>query len=908
MDQIHAERGRADDRAWHALSAESVLDRLGATPDGLTSEEAQRRLADCGPNRLPEPPGRSALMRFLLQFHNILIYLLLAATAVTVLLGHWIDASVIAGVIVVNAVIGFIQEGRAERAMEAVREILAPEATVLRDGNPITIPAEEVVPGDVLLLHSGDKVAADLRLIKVRNLQIQESALTGESLPVEKHVAPVAVEAALGDRAPMAYSATIITYGQGAGVVVATGAQTEIGKISGTLSSIEELKTPLLRRLEGFGRGLSLVILAICAATFAFGVFVRDIPAGDMFLAAVSLAVAAIPEGLPAIMTVALAVGMQRMAAHNAIIRRLPAVETLGSATVICTDKTGTLTRNELTVRTVLLPDHDVTVEGVGYEPTGAFKRDDRQINVHEDRDLERALLMALLCSDSALRRTSAGWTVVGDPTEGALIVAALKAGLDESAEAEAHPRVDTLPFESEHRFMATLHRRRSGECFIAVKGAPERILQMCNAEHRGDELRPLDFESWCERMDNLASQGQRVLAVAARPAAPDQTHLDHEHMSGGFAFLAAFGLVDPPRSEAIRAIQDCHRAGVIVKMITGDHARTARAIGQELGIDAGAGVMTGRDLDATSAEDLRAAAQKVNIFARASPKHKLRLVEALQADGHLVAMTGDGVNDAPALKRADIGIAMGRKGTEAAKEASQMVLADDNFATIAAAVRQGRAVYDNLQKALLGTLPTNGGEALTVIVAILLGYHLPMTPVQILWVNMVTSVTLGIALAFEPPERAVMLRRPRSPSEPIITSFGLWRMVLVTVLMVATAFGLFLYDLSRGASIEEARTAAVNMIVVAEAFYLFNVRFLKESSLSVNGLFGSQPVLIGVGVAMTMQLVFTYLPTMNELFGTRALSPLMWLRILVMGLLIFLIVELEKALRRKLDDRPGES
>ena len=877
------------------------MQRLEADHGGLASEEAERRLEEHGANRLPERVAKSALTRLLLQFHNVLIYILIAAAVVTALLGQWIDTAVIAGVVVINALIGFIQEGRAERAMEAVRNILAPEATVIRSGAHAVIPAEELVPGDVVLLHSGDRVPADLRLIRARNLQIQEAALTGESLPVSKRVDAVQPDASIGDRLSMAYSATIVTYGQGTGVVVATGPDTEIGQISSTLGAIEELKTPLLRRLEGFGRWLSVVILAVAAAAFAFGMLVRGMGAGEMFMAAVGIAVAAIPEGLPAIITIALAIGVQRMAARSAIIRRLPAVETLGSATVICSDKTGTLTRNELTVRTIALPERTVWVKGVGYEPNGGFEQHEEDIAVENDDELRNVLRMALLCSDARMRRSNDHWTVVGDPTEGALIVAAAKAHLDHATEDEAHPRIDTIPFESEHRFMATLHRNPAGERFIVVKGAPERILEMCSTERSGEAARPLDPDRWNERMDVLAGHGQRLLAVAAKPAEPGQEHLEQDDMSGGFALLAVFGLVDPPRAEAVHAIDDCHRAGIIVKMITGDHAKTARSISEELGIGRGGGVMTGRDIDEIKDEDLRSAAHNVHVFARTSPEHKLRLVRALQADHHVVAMTGDGVNDAPALKRADIGIAMGRKGTEAAKEAAEMVLADDNFATIASAVREGRVVYDNLQKTILYILPTNAGEAGTLIAAILLGYTIPVTPVQILWVNMVTAVTLGIALAFEPAERDVMRRQPRPLSEPIITRFGLWRIGFVGILMVVAALGLFVFDRARGLPVEVARTSVVNMIVMIEVFYLFNARFLRRSSLSFEGLFGSRAVLTAVGLVLLLQLAFTYVPFMQVLFDTRDLGLDEWRRILAIGLLVFLLVELEKAIRQRI-------
>lgn len=904
MEQVSPVLDKIDDASCHALPSDEVLRRLDVTHDGLSTEEARRRLSQYGPNRLPEPPRRSALTRFLSQFRNVLIYVLVVAAVVTSLLGHWLDTAVIAGVVVINALIGFIQEGRAERAMEAVREILAPEATVLRDGVRMVIAAEEVVPGDVVLLESGDKVPADLRLLRARNVHIQEAALTGESMPVAKRVEAVAPEADLGDRVSMAFSATIVTSGQGMGVVTATGARTEIGKISGTLGGIEELETPLLRRLEGFGRWLSIVILAVSAAIFGFGMLVRGVGAGEMFMAAVGIAVAAIPEGLPAVMTITLAIGVQRMAARNAIIRKLPAVETLGSATVICSDKTGTLTRNELTVSTITLPGHDVIVDGVGYEPKGRFLQSGREIVPADDADLIEALRPALLCSDACIREADGGWLAVGDPTEAALVVAAVKAGLDQSAETAANPRIDHIPFESEHRFMATLHSSRSGEKFIVVKGAPERILEMCSTEMANGRPRPLDFARFCQRLDELAGQGQRLLAVATRPADPAQQHLDHHHMANGFTLRAAFGFVDPPRTEAIRAIQDCHRAGITVKMITGDHAKTARAISYQLGIAADDAVLTGRDIDATSDQDLRTAAEEVHVFARTSPEHKLRLVRALQSRGHVVGMTGDGVNDAPALKRADIGIAMGRKGTEAAKESSEMVLADDNFATIAAAVQEGRVVYDNLQKTLLYILPTNAGEALTLVAAILLGYAIPATPVQILWVNMVTSVSLGIALAFEAAERDVMARKPRPISEPIVNAAGLLRIFFVALLMVATALGLFVFDVSRGVPVEVARTSAVNMIVMAEVFYLFNARYLRESSFSLEGVFGSRPVLIAIAIVLLLQLAFTYTPFMQTLFDTRDLSVAAWARIIALGALVFVVIELEKAVQRSFNSR----
>jgi len=737
---------------WHAETVERVLAELGARPGGLTTGEARERLARYGPNRLRPPARRGPLARFLAQFHNILIYVLLGAAVMTALLGHGVDTAVILGVVVINAVIGFIQEGKAESALEAIRDMLPLQATVLRDGHRLELPAAELVPGDVVFLQSGDKVPADLRLLAVKSLQIQEAALTGESLPVEKHQRPAPENAALGDRHSMAFSGTLVTYGQGRGLVVATGDATEIGRISGLLATVAPLTTPLLRQLAGFGRTLTILILALAGLTFLFGTLVRDYAASEMFLAAVGLAVAAIPEGLPAIMTIALAIGVQRMAALHAIVRRLPAVETLGSVTVICSDKTGTLTRNEMTVQSVATSRDLYEVTGAGYAPRGAFLLDGEEVDLPGRPLLREMARCALRCCDAELRQVEGDWVVDGDPTEGALVTLAMKAGLDPAFESRACPRTDVIPFESEHRFMATLHHDHAGGAWICIKGAPERILQMCRRQRSdaGDE--PLDGGYWQRRIEEIAARGERLLALALRATGPDHGELRFADVEEGLTLLGLFGLADPPREEAIAAVERCRAAGIRVKMITGDHVGTARAVGARLGL-ATTAALTGSELDRLSDRELVAQAAAVDVFARTSPEHKLRLVEALQSTGEVVAMTGDGVNDAPALKRADVGIAMGRKGTEAAKEAAEMVLADDNFATIANAVEEGRTVYDNLKKSIAFILPTNGGEALLLITAIAFGTLLPITPVQILWVNMVTTVTLALALAFEPAE-----------------------------------------------------------------------------------------------------------------------------------------------------------
>jgi magnesium-transporting ATPase (P-type)/multidrug resistance efflux pump len=888
----------AEEKAYWAIGADAALERLGVTRLGLSKVEAERRLAVHGPNRLPAGRRRSALMRLALQFHNVLIYVLLAAAFVTALMQHWIDTAVIVAVVVINAIIGFIQEGKAEKAMEAVRNMLSLHATVIRDGRRVVIDATDVAPGDIVYVQSGDKIPADIRLIRVKSLKVQESALTGESLPVDKDPAPVMADVPLGDRAPMAYSGTVVTYGQGTGVVVATGAATEIGRINAMLSEVETLSTPLLQRMDEFARWLTVVILIVCAAVFAFGALVWGFDAGEMFMAAVGLAVSAIPEGLPAIITITLAIGVERMARRKAIIRQLPAVETLGAVTTICSDKTGTLTRNELIVRSIVISGGIYDTTGSGYDPHGGFMRNGKDVVVREDVHLAAVLRPLALCNDAVLREKDGAWSVEGDPTEGALLAAAVKGGVNLQELALELPRTDEIPFESQHRFMATLHHDHDGVGYIFVKGAPERLLEMCFWEQgvRGEQ-RPLDCDCWLDRITEMATRGQRVLAVAAKKAEEGQQQLAFGDVENGLVFVGLIGLIDPPRAEAVEAIRACATAGMSVKMITGDHAATAIAIARELGLNRPDSVLAGRDIDAIGDEALGEAASATTVFARTSPEHKLRLVQALQKRGEVVAMTGDGVNDAPALKRADIGIAMGVKGTEAAKEAAEMVLADDNFASIVHAVHEGRVVYENLKKTILYILPTNGGEGLTVIAAIAMGETLPVTPVQILWINLITAVTLGLALAFEPPTKGVMLRPPRPSGEPILSRYFVWRIVFVSFLMLIATFGLYELEKARGMGLDSARTVAVNTLVACEVAYLFNARFLSESSLSLKGLFGSRAVLISVAIVVVLQAMFTYAPFMQALFNTTPLDPEIWWHIAGASVVLFLLVEVEKAI-----------
>ena len=884
---------------WHCLTADETLVALQSKAAGLSEAEAARRLAEHGPNRLTPAKKRGPLLRFLLQFHNVLIYVLLAAAAVTALLAHWVDTSVIVGVVVINAIVGFIQEGKAEQAMEAIRRLLSPEATVLRDGKRELVAAETLVPGDIVLLQSGDKVPADLRLLSVKNLRIGEAALTGESSAVEKSVAVVDAQAVLGDRSCMAYSSTLVVYGQGTGIVVATADQNEIGRISAMLEEVQTLTTPLLRQIETFGRWLTAAIVALAVFLFLFGWLVHHFGLGDMFLAAVGMAVAAIPEGLPAIMTITLALGVQRMARRKAIVRRLPAVEALGSVTTICTDKTGTLTRNEMTVQRVITATEVFEVSGAGYAPHGGFATYGKEANIADHAHALDLFRAGLLCNDAALHESDGLWQIAGDPTEGALIPLALKAGLDAEFEHGALPRTDYIPFESEHRFMATLHHDHAGHAFIFVKGAVEQVLAMCNRQRGVGEDHPLVLSDWHRRMMEAGALGQRVLALGMRSVDAGQRDLNFSDMQGGYTLLGLVGITDPPRDEAIAAVRDCRAAGIRVQMITGDHVETARAIAAQLGIGDGR-ALTGAELDALDDAALRQAVRDVDVFARASPEHKLRLVTALQANGEIVAMTGDGVNDAPALKRADIGVAMGLKGTEVAKEAAEMVLADDNFATIAHAVEEGRTIYDNIKKTIVFIMPTNGGEAGIVLIAIMLGIALPITPVQILWVNMVTAVTLALALSFEHSEPDVMRRAPRTASEPILSGFMIWRIAFVSVLLTLGTLALYLWWIESGHSIEAARAVAVNALVMGETVYLFNCRFLTAPVYRWRDFTGNPYVLLSVAILVVIQAIFTYLPFMQNLFGVVAIDASAWACIAGFGVLLFLAVEIEKIFWRR--------
>ncbi len=884
---------------WHALDAPEVLRHLGVDPaDGLATHEVARRLAQHGPNRLPEPPRRPAWQRFAQQFHNPLIYVLLVAGLATLLLGSLVDAGVILGVVLINALIGHIQEGKAEQALAAVRGMLAARATVQRGGERHQIDAGELVPGDIVWLEPGDRVPADLRLLQGRNLRTVESALTGESAAVDKDTGAAAEGAPLGDRHGMAFSGTLVACGSGSGVVVAIGSATEIGHIGQLVSEVQTLATPLTRRLDRFARQITAFILGVSVLTMAWGHFVAGMALFDLFLAVVGLAVAAIPEGMPAVVTIVLAIGTRVMARKKAIVRRLPAVESLGSVTIICSDKTGTLTRNEMTAVRVVLPGRELSVTGTGYAPEGGFHRGNGAVLHPGDEPALMPLLhCALLCNDARIHREEdKGWVLTGDPTEGALTTLAHKADLDTMVEAQAYPRLDAIPFESERQIMVTLHHDHAGRHELLLKGAPERVLALCTGEAGG---RALDRAHWAAAVERAGGAGERVLALARCDWPAGRTEVDLADLTPRFELLGLVGIIDPPREEAVAAVAECQRAGIRVKMITGDHAVTAAAIGRQLGLQA-SGALTGDAVAALDEAALRRAAQDTDVFARASPEHKLRLIAALQAEGHQVAMTGDGVNDAPALKAADVGVAMGGKGTDAAREASDLVLTDDNFATIARAVREGRVVYDNIKKSLMHMLPTNGGEAGVILLAIFAGLPLPVTAGQILWVNTVTSVTLALSLAFEPAEPGVMRHPPRPPQESVITRALGGRILFVIGLLIAATFWVFHWELSRGSALATARTAAVNALVACELFYLFNVRHFTRHAWRTETLTGN-PVALGVAALLVgLQLLFTYAPPLQRLFQTAPLDARSWTMILAMGAGVFVLVEAEKALLRR--------
>ncbi len=889
--------------AWHLMHASEAVKMLKShLTQGLNDATVTQKRQQEGTNTLTQKKGESLLILFLKEFHTPLIYILLIAAVIVGFLQEWVEMGVILGVVFINAIIGFVQESKALRSIQALAKVLNYQAVVIRNQQRQTIPATDLVSGDIVLLQSGDRVPADLRLFEVKELQVDESALTGESLPVEKKVATLESEVVLGDRSNMAYSSTLITQGIAKGIVVATGDRTEIGKINQMISSADILVTPLTKKINDFSRFILWVILALTGIVMTASLLSGK-SLNDALLEGVALAVGAIPEGLPAALTITLAIGVSRMAQRRAIIRKLPAVETLGSTTIICSDKTGTLTQNEMTVQKLFIGDTLINVSGIGYQPTGAFHKGEEEIDPLAQATIKELLKAGLLCNDAQLIQKEEVWRVEGDPTEGCLLTVGMKAGFDLPTTHQQFPRVEEIPFESAYQYMATLHTTPTQEqTYIYMKGAVEKILARCNQQiDFTGTLHPLDATAIEAKVDQLAAQGLRVLAFARKEVAAQQNTLTHQDVATGLTFLGLQAMIDPPRPEAIEAIEACKTAGIQVKMITGDHVKTAIAIAKKLGLASNTtdteGI-TGKAMSELSDEELAKVAPQKEVFARVSPAQKLQLIKIFQAQDHIVAMTGDGVNDAPALRQANIGIAMGITGTEVVKETSDMILTDDNFASIELAVEEGRRVLDNLIKFITWALPTNIAEGLVILIASFLGLVLPITPLQILWINMTTTIFLGSPLAFEPKEPDIMQRQPRNPNAPLLTRELVWRMLWVGLFLVIGVYIVYEYAIQQGSSVAQARTLAVNIIVFGELFYLYNMRSLLYSQFTI-GFFTNPWLVAGTLVMTGIQLLFTYSPFMNKLFDTAPITLQGWVVVLAISSVLYGLVELEKNIRR---------
>lgn len=900
MTTMHPTERKASEASpggWYRKSVPQTMADLQTSADGLAPDEVSARLLRVGPNALPAKDAEPLWLRFAKHFNDVLIYILLVAAVATALMGHWTDTLVILLVAVINAGIGFFQENKAEKSLAALRGMLSSSAHVVRNGQKMEVDASELVPGDIVILRPGDKIPADVRLFDVHHLQVEESMLTGESLTVSKHAEALDKDALLADRTNLGFSGTNVSSGNARGVVIETGAATELGRINRMISNVDESETPLLRQIGELGKRIFQLIIGMMVVLFVIGFFWHDYPFGELLLSLISLAVASVPEGLPAIVSIILSLGVQRMARNKAIIRKLPTVETLGAMSVICSDKTGTLTMNEMTVKGVLLADGIYSVEGQSYEPKGRITLggSSEALDWSQHGTLEAFIHAVDICNDSSLQRNEEGrWSVVGGPTEGALKVLARKADL---AEVEVR-KFGKIPFDSAYKYMA----RRcdvGGDSLIYLKGAPDVLLRMCEQQLTANGVQPLDRAYWEREMSHIAGQGLRMLAAAYKPVPAENEAIEHEDLQHGMIFLGVAGLMDPPRPEAIEAIAMCKRAGIQVKMITGDHPDTAVAIAGMLGMGNDLRAMTGQELEQADDAQLKSLAMQYSVFARTSPEHKLRLVRALQANEQVVGMTGDGVNDAPALKQADVGIAMGIKGTEVTKEAADMVLTDDNFSTIANAVREGRRVYDNLKKTVLFILPTNMAQGLLIVMAILAGAVVPLSPLQILWMNMATSTTLSFALAFEPGESGMMKRPPRNARESILNGFAVWRVLYVGGLLTAAAFLLEAWMVSNGQDTDHIRTMILHTLVTAQWAYMFNCRLQDQFSLNTAIL--RNGALLTVTLALILlQCLVIYVPFMQSAFHTVALPFSSWLLSLGIGIAVFFAVELEKLVIRR--------
>lgn len=879
------------EQIWHALTIPEIFTQLDTNGiKGLSEQIANQRLEQFGKNILPQKKSKSIVLRFLKHFHDILIYILFIAAIITSALGHWVDTGVILIVVLVNAGIGYFQENKAEQALDNIRKKLSHTARIIRDGKRIEIAAADLVVGDLVILRTGDKIPADLRLIKANSLRVEESALTGESVPTGKNIETLRDDTPLGDRSNMVFSTTMVSAGTGMGIVIATGAATEIGKINHMLSEVQPLTTPLLREMMVFGKQVSIVIIVISVLIFLFGYFMQNYETEVLLLSVIGLAIAVIPEGLPAILSIILAIGVQNMANRKAIVRTLPSVETLGAVSVICSDKTGTLTKNEMTVKNIVTCNDTFTVTGTGYAPIGEVMRDEKTVNFSVEPILTSLIRAFYICNEAAIGKAEDNnWYVKGEPTEGALITLYEKAKIDHH-ETE---RIATIPFDSNYKYMATLVAAAEYN-IIYIKGAPDRLFNLVDSQRSAHGVTNFDAAYWQNQIIELARKGLRIIGGAYKIVPKQQTTLSHDDLNNNIIFLGMAGIIDPPREEAIYAIKKCAAAGITVKMITGDHIETAKSIGRQMAISEQIRAIDGKEIELLSDDALKDIVLEYNIFARTSPEHKLRLVQALQANNIICAMTGDGVNDAPALKKADVGVAMGIKGTEVTKEAAKMILADDNFATIYAAVEEGRRVYENLKKTILFILPTNGAEGFLIIASILFGTIMPLTPLQILWVNMVTSVTVSLALAFEKLEPEAMQKPPRSPQTVLMSGYFIWRVLFVSILIGGGTLLLSLYLLSQEIDEATVRTVTMETIVIAQMFHLFNSRSIRSSAFR-RDLFSNKAVLIVSALLLLLQLSITYLPFMNSIFATVSLPLYFWLYPFAFGAFIFVVVEIEK-------------
>jgi len=882
---------------WYQLGVKEIFQKLRSSEEGLTDAEAGERLIQHGPNKLAEEERISKLKILLHQFTSPLIYILLVAAIVTALLKEYIDTGVIMAVVILNAIIGYIQEFKAEESVRALKKMVVPRARVIRRSKEKEINSEELVPGDIVLLASGAKVPADLRLFKTMELRIEEAMLTGESIPAEKTASTIKEDNLTpGDQRNMAFMGTVVVNGRAKGVVVETGPGTNLGQIAKEMREVSEIKTPLQEKLERFAKLIGLVVTGFSVVVFGAGIMLGA-KASEMFMTAVATAVSAIPEGLPVAVTIAMAIGVARMARRNAVIRKLPAVETLGSTTVIGSDKTGTLTKNEMTVRLIYDGQHIYEVTGSGYEPRGEILREGMPVEARDLKSLLYVLRIGLLCNESNIYEEDGRYKVDGDPTEGALIVSAMKAGLIPEEEKEHYPQIAIIPFESERGYMATLHRHR-GKKIVFIKGAPERVFDLCTECMAGEDLKRRDL---LRIVNNFAKDGLRVLAMAYKEAPHDTEELTHHDVEGELIFAGLQGMIDPPRPEAIEAVNGCKKAGIRVVMITGDHAVTAKTIAKKLGIGGDEPeVLTGKEMEIMSDEELFNKVEEVSVYARVSPQHKLRITQQLLKHGDIVAVTGDGVNDAPALKAAHIGVAMGRTGTDVAREASDMVLADDNFASIFAAVEEGRVVYDNIKKVALFLVSCGLGELLAIIATIVMGYPIPYIPAQILWLNLVTNGLQDVALAFEPAEKGILGRPPRSPKEGILSGLMIQRTFLMGIILAAGTLFMFISHLKSGVPLERSRTIALTTMVFFQFYQAFNCRSETQSIFRMSPR-GNPFLFFSMVAAFFAHLAVLYVPALQWVFRTLPLAPIEWLEIGMVTMTIIIAVEIDKWIRGRL-------